>query len=58
MLQHEIHTQDVSPIRQRFCRMSPPERQEMQKLLSDMLAKNIISPSKSPWALPVVLAPS
>ena len=55
VLQHEIHTENVSPIRQRFRRMSPQKREEMQKLLSDMLAKNIISPSKSPWASPVVL---
>ena len=55
VLQHEIHTEDVSPICQRFRRMSPQKREEMQKLLSDMLAKNIISPSKSPWASPVVL---
>ena len=54
VLQHEIHTEDVSPIRQRFRRMSPQKREEMQKL-SDMLAKNIISPSKSPWASPVDL---
>ena len=35
--------------------MSPQQREEVRKLLSDMLARNIISPSKSPWASPVVL---
>ena len=55
MLQHEIHIDKVSPIRQRFRRMSPQHRKEVRKLLSDMLARNIISPSKSPWASPVVL---
>ena len=55
VLQHEIYTGNVSPIRQRFRRMSPQKREEIQKLLSNMLAKNIISPSKSPWAPPVVL---
>ena len=55
MLQHEIHTDNVSLIRQRFRRMSPQQREEVRKLLSDILARNIISPSKSPWASPVVL---
>ena len=54
MLQHEIYIDNVSPIRQRFRRMSPQQREEVRKLLSDMLARNI-SPSKSPWASPVVL---
>ena len=53
MLQHEIYTANVSPIHQRFRRMSPHKREETQKLLSNLLAKNIISPSKSPWASPV-----
>ena len=55
VLQHEIYIDNVSPICQQFRRMSPQQREEVRKLLWDMLARNIISPSKSPWASPVVL---
>ena len=55
ILQHEIVTENVSPIRQRFRRLSPHQKEEVRALLDDMLKKNIISPSKSPWASPIVL---
>ena len=38
-----------------MCRLPPPGRQVVQELLSDMLEKDIIQPSSSPWALPIVL---
>ena len=55
VLQHEIITDGASPIRQRFRRLSPEKRAEMRMMLNDMLKKNLISPSKSPWAAPIVL---
>ena len=55
VLQHEIITDGASPIRQRFQRLSPEKRAEMCMMLNDMLKKNLISPSKSPWAAPIVL---
>ena len=55
VLQHEIITDGASPIRQRFRRLSPEKRAEMSMMLSDMLKKNLISPSKSPWAALIVL---
>ena len=55
VLQHEIHTGDASPIRQQFCRVCPQKRQEMRNLLSEMLERDVIKPSCSPWASPVVL---
>ena len=36
-------------------RMPPQRRQEVQELLSRMLKDDIIQPSSSPWAAPVVL---
>ena len=54
-LQHEIFIESAAPIRQRFKRLSPEKRAEMRTLLDDMLQKNLISPSKSPWAAPIVL---
>ena len=55
ILQHEIVTKNVTPIRQRFRRMSPQQKEEMRTLLNDMLEKEIIKPSNSPWASPIVL---
>ena len=55
LLQHEIVIDSVAPIRQRFRRLSPKKRAEMRTLLDDMLQKNLISPSKSPWAALIVL---
>ena len=38
------------------CHRIPPfRREEARKLLQDMLKKRVISPSKSPWASPIVL---
>ena len=55
MLSHHINTGDAQPIRQATRRVPLPCQGKVQELLEDMLAKNIISPSKSPWASPVVL---
>ena len=55
VLQHQIHTGDSLPIRQQFRRVCPQKRQEIRNLLSEMLEKDIIKPSCSPWASPVVL---
>ena len=54
-LKHEIPTRNAPPIRQAVRRMPPQCRQEVQELLSRMLKDDIIQPSSSPWAAPVVL---
>ena len=54
-VRHQINTGNAPPIRQRPRRISPPHRQETKHLLKDMLNNNIIQPSSSPWASPVVL---
>ena len=35
--------------------MYPQKRQELQLLIAEMLDKDVIQPSNSPWASPVVL---
>ena len=54
-IRHQINTGEAPPIRQRPRRIPPAHRQETKHLLKDMLNNNIIQPSSSPWASPVVL---
>ena len=54
-IQHRIDTGDSTPIRKRLCRIAPARREAMQTLLDDMLRKDVIQPSTSPWASLVVL---
>ena len=53
-LNHEINTGGAPPVRQRVRRIPPQRRQEVRELLDKML-ENVIKPSSSPWASPVVL---
>ena len=54
VIKHQIDTKNVPPIRQQARRVPPGHRQEAKQLLNDMLDSNIITPSSSPWASPVV----
>ena len=54
-MQHEVRTDGAYPIRQRVRRTAPAQREETRKLIEEMLHKDIIQPSSSPWASPVVL---
>ena len=54
-LQHHIDTGNACPIKQPIRRIPPAKRKETQKLLQKMLEKDIIQPSSSPWASPIVL---
>ena len=54
-LSHEINTGDAHPVRQRVRRIPPHRRQEVRELLGKMLENDVIKPSSSPWASPVVL---
>ena len=55
ILRHSIDTGNATPIRQQVRRMSPPAKEKVRELLKDMTEKKVISPSKSPWASPIVL---
>ena len=54
-LQHHIDTGNACPVKQPIRRIPPAKRKETQKLLQEMLKKDIIQPSSSPWASPIVL---
>ena len=52
---HKIFTGDAAPIRQQIRMIPPSRREETKKLVQEMLDQQVIQPSSSPWALPIVL---
>ena len=54
MIEHEIHTRGP-PIRQPYRRQNPEVRRQEQEQLKEMLEQEIVRPSCSPWASPVVM---
>ncbi len=54
-LKHHIDTGTSAPIRQHPRRVPPARREEVSKLLKEMKDRDVIQPSTSPWASPVVL---
>ena len=55
LLQHSIHTSGATPIRSPPRRLPFHQRQETKQLVEDMLQKEVIEPSQSPWSSPIVL---
>ena len=54
-LPHHIDTGNAHPIRQPPRRIPPLQRKQAQEILQKMLEKDIVQPSTSPWASPIVL---
>ena len=54
-LKHSIRTGNAAPTRQPVRRISPHRRDEIRTLLTEMLKKEVVEPSTSPWASPIVL---
>ena len=54
LIQHEIHTLSL-PIRQPPRRFPIGLREEGERQIEEMMDKDVIEPSSSPWACPVVL---
>ncbi|KAL5515841.1 hypothetical protein EMCRGX_G001073 [Ephydatia muelleri] len=55
MVKQSVDTGNNPPIRQQFRRMPPFRREQARKLIEDMLKSEIVQPSSSPWASPVVI---
>ena len=55
LTQHRIHTGDAQPVHQAPRRLPAARREETRKLLQNMLQRDIIQPSNSPWSSPIVL---
>lgn len=54
LVEHTIHTTSA-PIKQRYYPISPAMQKIVNAELDDMLAKDVIEPSNSPWSSPIVL---
>ena len=58
LLKHKIHlTPDNIPVKQKPYRLSPAKYRIQHELIQEMLDKDVIERSMSPWASPVVLIP-
>ena len=55
IITHRIETDGTSIVRRRPYRVSSSERKVIEENVADMLQRNIIRPSASPWSSPVVL---
>ena len=55
LAEHRINTGDHAPIRQPARRMPIALRDQVEQMVGEMLSQDIIVPSASPWANPVVL---
>ena len=55
LVQHNIDTQGHAPIRMRPYRVPQVQKEAIEKHIDEMLERNVIQPSVSPWASPVVL---
>ena len=55
LAQHQINTGDTTPVRQPPRRLPPCQREEVQKLVDDMLTRGVVEPAHSPWSSPIVL---
>lgn len=55
IVRHKIDTQDAYPIKQPLRRSPVHLNDEIDKQIDDMLQRDIIQPSKSPWASGIVM---
>uniref|UniRef100_A0A8C5E1V1 ribonuclease H n=1 Tax=Gouania willdenowi TaxID=441366 RepID=A0A8C5E1V1_GOUWI len=57
VIKHKIVSADGMPVRRRAYRVSPEKRNVIEEQIQKMLENNVIEPSTSPWASPVVITP-
>ena len=54
-LRYSINTGDALPLRQPVRCIPPPRWEKVRRLVRDMLEGDVVEPSTSPWASPIVL---
>ena len=57
LVHHHIDTGNHPPLRSRPYRVPHAQKETIENHINDMLSRDVIQPSASPWASPVVLVP-
>lgn len=57
LVQHKIHVRTNVVVAQKPYRLPVHKKQIVKEQIDDMLARDIVQPSHSPWASPIVLVP-
>ena len=55
LLKHKVNTGNSAPVRQPLRRLPYHKREEVDKMLDDMLSQGVIEPACGPWSSPIVL---
>ena len=55
LIEHDIDVGEAQPIKQRFYRVSPDKKTQLDKEVQYMLDNNLAEPSNSSWASPCLL---
>ena len=55
VIEHEIITKDVPPVKQNPRRLGPEQRIAADKIVEELLERGLVKPSKSAWASPIVM---
>ena len=56
-IKHKIHTGNSLPIKKKPYRLPESMKSVIQSHITEMLEKDVIKPSNSPWSSPVVIVP-
>lgn len=56
-IEHEIDTGTEKPVHSQHYRQSPIVREKVQKQIDEWLRDEVVRPSTSPWASPIVIVP-
>ena len=57
VVRHKINTGQAPPIKQAPQRLPFHQREQVKKMLDDMLRQKIIEPASGPWSSPITLVP-
>ncbi|KRZ65622.1 Retrovirus-related Pol polyprotein from transposon 17.6, partial [Trichinella papuae] len=52
---HRIDTRNAAPVKVPPRRLPPAQRPDVQRMVTDMLSRNVIEPANSPWSAPIVI---
>ncbi|KRY38793.1 Retrovirus-related Pol polyprotein from transposon 17.6 [Trichinella spiralis] len=52
---HRIDTRNAAPVKVPSRRLPPPQRHDVQRMVTDMFSRNIIEPANSPWSALIVM---